>query len=471
MAFFIYRYINQMKNKALSLFLTLITVFCFFLSSRGNDKFNFDYDYCVFKSGNSRLFLEFYYSFYQNQLKFIKNDNGFEAAGFFTLDIVNIVSKSSVIQKDYKVPIMVNDTAGYNKAAKLTGQINMLLDSGIYNIILKAYDFNDTSNYTKHEEELILSQFDDKKVTSSGIQLATDISKSSDQKNLFYKNTLEVIPNPSNLFGNKLSNLYYYTEFYNLKKEQLSENYSILTLITDLNGVELRSDVKNYKIKNESKVEYGQFDISQLKTGDYKFVIKLQDESLKTIVEQQKRFWIYNTDTSIEGNQIVSDGNYSLSEYVNYTEEQVNNEIEKSVYLMSDALIKKFDKLNNLDAKKRLLFEFWNQLEASPLSLSKKEYLKRVDYANKNFKNDFIEGWKTDRGRVYCIYGIYDNIERFPFEASTRAYEIWTYDRLEGGAIFVFIDLSNNMGNYVLVHSTVRNELKDENWKSRLRIR
>ena len=95
----------------------------------------------------------------------------------------------------------------------------------------------------------------------------------------------------------------------------------------------------------------------------------------------------------------------------------------------------------------------------------------RKSQANKNFKADYIEGWKTDRGRIYIVYGKSDDIERHPFESSTRAYEIWKYDNIQGGVIFVFVDLSNQSGDYTLVHSTARNELSDEDWQRRLNIK
>ena len=51
-------------------------------------------------------------------------------------------------------------------------------------------------------------------------------------------------------------------------------------------------------------------------------------------------------------------------------------------------------------------------------------------------------GWKTDRGRVLILYGEPNEIERFPNQMDKKPYEIWHYDDVEGGVIFVFADLS-----------------------------
>jgi hypothetical protein len=77
------------------------------------------------------------------------------------------------------------------------------------------------------------------------------------------------------------------------------------------------------------------------------------------------------------------------------------------------------------------------------------------------------EGWQTDRGRVYILYAEPDEIERFPNSGDSKPYEIWHYNQIESGVIFVFID-RNGFGDYQLVHSTKRGELQDESWQKYL---
>jgi len=42
------------------------------------------------------------------------------------------------------------------------------------------------------------------------------ITDGADQNSIFYKNTLEVIPNPTRLYSNNSPVLFYYAELYNL---------------------------------------------------------------------------------------------------------------------------------------------------------------------------------------------------------------------------------------------------------------
>lgn len=456
---------NSIKSITFSLFLL-----CF---AHADNRFTFDYDYAFFRGSDSKIFVEFYYSFYQNQLLFIKSNGGFQADGMLDLDVFDKATNIAVIQKTYKVPLIVADTTGYNKNSKLTGQINLLLDTGTYVFHIRAADFNDTSRNVSYDKEIIVPGFLDKNCCLSSIQVAANIRKSADTENLFYKNTLEVIPNPSRLFGNNLSELFYYVELYNLFKENISEQYSVEVSVSDLNDNVLKETAKNYKLKNDTKVEYGQLDVSDLKTSVYRLIVKLLDNQNNVKAESRNQFVIYNSDTS-QDVSTETQADFLASEYVSYPEKKLEQEFEYASYLMNDELKRQYPKLTSLDAKRKLMFNFWKALDpnpATPANEFKDEYLQRIKFANDNFAEGFVEGWKSDRGRIYAIYGKYDDIERHPFESSTRAYEIWTYNKVQGGVIFVFVDIGSVQGNYILAHSTARNELHDEDWQRRLNVR
>jgi hypothetical protein len=90
--------------------------------------------------------------------------------------------------------------------------------------------------------------------------------------------------------------------------------------------------------------------------------------------------------------------------------------------------------------------------------------MKRVERSNADFSMLGREGYRTDRGRVHITYGTPDDVERHPNEPDMKPYEVWSYNNIQGGVIFVFLQ-RNQGGDYELVHSTHRNELHDENWQ------
>ncbi len=123
--------------------------------------------------------------------------------------------------------------------------------------------------------------------------------------------------------------------------------------------------------------------------------------------------------------------------------------IEQLTYIFDSDSIKRVLKL---PYREQLTFfnRFWKELDPNPQTEKNElmdEYYKRVNYANQNFSNMGIEGWRTDRGRILIKFGFPDDIERHPFEAGSYPYEIWRYYDLR--KVFLFIDRTG-FGDYVL---------------------
>jgi len=102
------------------------------------------------------------------------------------------------------------------------------------------------------------------------------------------------------------------------------------------------------------------------------------------------------------------------------------------------------------DAEKSALFQqFWKNLDPTPgteVNEIMEEYYKRIEYSNATFST-FIDGWKSDRGMVYILLGAPNDVERHPFEADSKPYEIWSYHRYNRN--FVFVD-QTGFGEYRL---------------------
>ncbi len=197
----------------------------------------------------------------------------------------------------------------------------------------------------------------------------------------------------------------------------------------------------------------------------------ITDSGQNKIVEEKKRFYIYNSGIAVINENSTDDNSYLQSDIAGYSKEQLMKEFEESSYIMTDLVKENFRKLNNVDLQKKYFFNFWKALnpdKTKPYNVFKKEYFERVKYANKNFKYQGMPGWRTDRGRVYCLYGKPSEIEKHPFESTTRAYEIWTYDVIQGGVEFDFVDLTGDGGQFVLANSTAKNELSDVNWQRKI---
>ena len=144
-----------------------------------------------------------------------------------------------------------------------------------------------------------------------------------------------------------------------------------------------------------------------------------------------------------------------------------------SKYLATQNEIDAWEAILTVDGKRNYLYEFWKRRDpnpSTPENEARAEYLKRYKFANSEYSNIVIKnGYKTDMGRVYMIYGKPDDISRYPNESERVPYEIWRYNSLESGVIFVFADF-NSLGNYRQIHSNKRGEISNRFWQQQINI-
>jgi GWxTD domain-containing protein len=115
--------------------------------------------------------------------------------------------------------------------------------------------------------------------------------------------------------------------------------------------------------------------------------------------------------------------------------------------IITDAERRAFLELGTEEEREQFREIFWqrrNPDPESPINTAKEEHYRRLIYADEHFASG-IPGRKTDRGRIYIIWGPPDEIDSHPtggtYERSPEqgggsstayAYEIWRYRHLEG---------------------------------------
>jgi GWxTD domain-containing protein len=95
---------------------------------------------------------------------------------------------------------------------------------------------------------------------------------------------------------------------------------------------------------------------------------------------------------------------------------------------------------------------FWEALDPTPGTIDNElmeEYYRRIAFSLEAF-TVIQEGWKTDRGMIYILFGPPDEIQRGPFELDRKPYQVWQYYHL--GKNFVFKD-QTGFGDYKLDQS------------------
>jgi len=120
---------------------------------------------------------------------------------------------------------------------------------------------------------------------------------------------------------------------------------------------------------------------------------------------------------------------------------------EDVAYIITDEERKAFKRLSTDDEREAFIEAFWLRRDPTPDTEEnefKEEHYRRIAYANDHFASG-IPGWKTDRGRIYIVYGPPDEIDDHssggtydrPIEegggtTSTFPFVDWTYRYIEG---------------------------------------
>jgi GWxTD domain-containing protein len=120
---------------------------------------------------------------------------------------------------------------------------------------------------------------------------------------------------------------------------------------------------------------------------------------------------------------------------------------DQLVYIAKESEMDMIREATTSTEKLKRFLAFWAKHDPDPKTPRNElmeEYYARVAYADKNFGN-YREGWKTDRGRVLIQFGPPQNVERHPFDAESKPYEVWYY--YEQNRQFVFVD-DSGFGDY-----------------------
>jgi len=437
-------------------------------------QFNFNVDYASFKYDSTSNYIEFYYSFPGDQLKTVEKDGKNIVEGLLELQIKNNSTDTDFLNRKWRIPSLAQNRDIKTKAQNLVGMIAFVVPKGSYTCNALGYDNNNLEQKKDFTFSLDVNPYSSSKAKISDVQLASNIKNDGvDQKSIFYKNTLEVIPYPADIFGKAVPVVFYYSEIYNLDKTDDLENLVFESSIMNNNNQKLYSKKEVNIQKLSAIVKVGAINVSKYPSGKYKLILALADSAKNFGIISTKEFFVYNPDIKTVKPVTKNTGKLMGSEFAVLSDDECDNIWTASEYIATQNEKDQWEKVHTVEGKRDYLFKFWNAKDPNFDRLRSEfyvDYFKRVKIAATRFKNMAREGIKTDMGRVLIMYGEPDQIERFPNQQDTKPYEIWSYEQIEGGVTFIFADITG-FSNYELVHSTKRHEVHDVNWPSRIATR
>jgi GWxTD domain-containing protein len=138
--------------------------------------------------------------------------------------------------------------------------------------------------------------------------------------------------------------------------------------------------------------------------------------------------------------------------------------VQDVAYIISDEERAAFRQLTTDEEREHFIEQFWLRRDptpGTPENEMKEEHYRRIAYANQHFAPaSGLAGWKTDRGRIYIIYGPPDELESHPNDPSTPyRYQLWRYRHLAGmgdNIIVQFNDRARNGEYRMLAEASVQ---------------
>ena len=414
-------------------------------------------DYSRFRGpDDSTSLIEIHYGINESGLAYRRDSTGWTA----TVEITVIArTKDSIAQADrWLLTHTITDTSSISRDLNLVGVRPIQLPRGDYIVALIALDRNNAARPDSIGFRLHVSPFATDKMVLSDVEFATVIRKGQGESP-FIKNTLEVIPNVGGLFsGTQQCN--YYLEAYNLRQGGEGGALAIRAIVRDALGKEVLSWERPRRRVGESAVLVDHFEVNSLHSGTYLLHFMMTDSAGNARAESARKFFVYNASLGVDSTLLNTGSSIPMAVYAGVTEAELDREFKWARYELTDVERTQYAGLNGVDAKRKFLSDMWGRRPAG----TRDEYLARVQHVNASYAGLGREGYRTDRGRVFIMYGPPDDYERHPNESDMRPYEVWTYNNIQGGVYFVFVQ-RNQGTDFDLVHSTHRNELHDENWQ------
>ncbi|MBI5476515.1 MAG: GWxTD domain-containing protein [Ignavibacteriales bacterium] len=374
------------------------------------------------ESGVTRL--DVYVEVPYEAMQFIKMGDVFQSEYEVTVDIFD-TTETLVTEKWWTEKIEVSEYS--STVSPVTSNLNQrsfLLTPGSYFLTVLVKD-KESVQASRIKRKVIVPKYDDETFLLSDILIADRIESDSGK--------ISVFPNIAGNVGGGSDTFHILYEAYNTVG---NDSVKIFSTVFNMKGDTVQTDSSTQKLGLKKHSIIGIIKTKELVAGDYKLKIMAKYEKL-------------NPDGS-KSEQTAERSRLFMVRWrgmpVSITD--LDLAIDQLEYIADKDLIEEMRKAAK-ERKKTLFQEFWKKKDPTPNSERNElmeEYYTRVTYANKHFGN-YTEGWKSDMGMVYIIFGPPSNIERHPFDIDSKPYEIWTYYDISRE--FIFVDVTG-FGDYRL---------------------
>jgi len=393
-----------------------------------SDKFYFDA--VVFRGDSINKYrIDNYFVIPYENINFTFADGTYIAKYTLKINVKNsqgeiVVSEKlerAISEKDYFVAQGGNADFDKSIIKVYLGQGNYLIEAIIIDEMSKLEQIK--------QREINVIDFNNFNFSLSGLLLLSSVEESNGK----YK----ITPHISDNIGNLTNGFFIFFETYNkeIKYDSIDYVWEVYNTKDELIAYSDRIRKPNNKQVNRNFLRIPP--IKEMSTGSYKVsLIALQPIDIKEYTQESA---LAKTNRSISYIRTVA-GNVMAD---------LNLAIRQMRYITTRDEMELIQTAPDESEKQKRFEEFWKKIDPTPYSDRNEafdDYYSKINFANQKFKA-FQEGWLSDMGMVYVIFGSPASQERQSGYGDGKIYERWLYGNSRE---FIFVD-NTGFGDFRLV--------------------
>jgi len=450
------------------------TIFSVLLTSIFAQKLSVLIDYKSYKTATDEPYLEITSLVSGQTVKYVPDDKGsYQAEVRITLQAFQ--SDELINKLDYiLVSEQFTDDIASTKPDFADIQ-NFLLPNGEYLLQFSVQDVNSDAKPIYYAD-IYTIDYPKEDVSISDISLYQSISR--DQSgDIFDKYGFSLHPLFFGFVSETMYNLPFSCEIYNTDKSVGNEEQiTIKSRITCFENNLMPYPEASFTAYSKAKpvvVTFGEIGIFKLPSGNYNLVVEVFSKNNVLLATNSYFFQRINPTITLD----LTD--FNAIDVKNTFVDQIKDsaqilEYVRFLFPISTAIERDFYKarmgLISAESLRKFFYAFW--LKRDPYNPEKawNEYLAKVKHVDRLFGCKLVQGYRTDRGRVYLQYGTPNSIFESPYDSHSYPYEIWHYYHCvdQSNVKFVFYNYDLVSNDYDLLHSDKRGEIQDPFWMIKL---
>lgn len=428
------------------------------------------FDYKQFLIPGEGVFLETHLNFQGKSLEWISVDDKTNTA---TVQATLVVYSGDQVVDFRKVKINASPTP-LGVTSDFIDIQRFLLPAGNYTLEVVLIDLNDPNlEEAKFTSPIQISLALDQPEISS-ITFVEAYMKSTEPNELT-KSGLDILPLISDYFPEQANKLVFYAEVYNSGLALQGADKYLLTYAIWNDQGEIPA-TRKYMRKDIAQVTplLETVDITAIPSGSYQLVIEMRSPSNEELASESIAFTRrapLSLATLNQGDNYVAQPGLafqnpdSMSSYVSWLYPIAQNNERNTINAQVQA--------GDQEILQTYFLSFWNERAPEDPIGAWLKYVREVWYVNRKYKTPIVDGYRSDRGRVFLQYGRPNTIVERHNQTNLFPYEIWHYYKIERFNDKRFLFYSRSVVNYDfdLLHSDMLGEVQNHDWPTMMRTK